>query len=35
MKKYVMYESLGMWYITTAENQSLYYGCKQNHQVEP
>lgn len=29
MKKYVMYESLGMWYITTAENHNrLYYGCK-------
>lgn len=24
MKKYVMYESLGMWYITTAENHNRY-----------
>lgn len=24
MKKYVMYESLGTWYITTAENHNRY-----------
>ena len=24
MKKYVMYESLGTWYITTAENYNRY-----------
>jgi len=30
MKKYVMYEALGTWYITTAENYNRYiYDARQ------
>lgn len=34
MKKYVMYESLGTWYITTAENHNRYIeDARQIHNI--